>query len=157
MKSTSKFQIPEIPWILPGACRLEISITINRFADNISRMLGIVKNPDAIIPNYSMRLSHEENEATALIIERSKSDFDINAIDEFKNKYDAIVLLENDQVYLNAPLATIFDDITKNIKTELTQMYPKLIIDKSYTIPRYNEDNSIRSFSIWFEISPKEK
>lgn len=157
MKSTSKFQIPEIPWILPGACRLEIGITINRFANNISRMLGIVKNPDDIIPSYSMRLSHEENEATALIIEGPKSDFDINAIDEFKNKYDAIVLLENDRVYLNTSLATIFNDIIKNIKDELTQMYPKLSIDNPVTIPRYNEDNSIRSFSIWFEISPKEK
>lgn len=140
-----------------GTCEITYNMTISHFANHIISLLGFKKEPDAIIPSYSMRLSREENEATALIIEGPKSDFDINAIDEFKNKYNSIVLLENDRLYLNVSLATIFNDIIKNIKDGFTQMYPKLIIDNTCVIPKYNDDESIRSFSIWLEFSPKEK
>lgn len=153
MKASSKFIIPEISWVLPGTCRLEIGISIRLLADNISKMLGIKKNTNVIIPSHSMWLSSEENETTALIIEGPKSDFDINAIDEFKNKYDAIVVLENDRAFLSVPLVTIINDIIKNIENEFALMYPKLIIDNPYTVTRYNEDKSIRSFSVLFEVA----
>ena len=137
-----------------GTFKITYNMAISHFANHITSLLGFKKEPDVIIPEFFMRINNNENGSLNLNIKCPKNKFDDRLIEEFKNKYSAIVIFEDNHIIIDAALIVILEDIVKMIEDDLPNQFDKIIVDDPFVQINRNNENGIKYFEFQFNVTP---